>query len=385
MIRSCVLAAVAAALLVATSCSSGSGGKPTASSGVAAAMASVSGTGAATSYFEYGNMKRLRQLGIVSADAQGDQVVDAAWNHVVGYGASAVVASARLLPGVVGLNLFSSDRAVTIGTPPNTALRIDGVDTDAIKAKLTKLGAKPRDFGGTSGLSFGRDNSIADNRIAQTLFLPNQLDQIIATNGPFAASPNAATLERVRDDDPSLLDTGHYRDLADCLGNVIAAAVTAAKPQDRSTVRAVGVRDPGSLHGQRSEVVCFLPASGKHDAVLAAAKHISPRRPIRSRACRFRDTRRASWSMPPARSFALYSQRPAARRPPTWSTRSPATSPATGTAAAPRRTWTPRSADARGRHGLADCTPAPTPRCAGRELTIARPAGPQLATVDRRG
>ena len=279
MIRSCSLAAAATAALVATSCSSSSGDKASSSSGgVGAAMATVSGAGAASTYFEYGNMKRLRELGVVNATAQGgtDHVVDTVWEHVVGYGASAVAASARLLPGVIGLNLFASDRAVTIGTPPNTALRIDGVDTDAITARLTKLGAKPRDFDGTSGLSFGRDNAIADNRIRQTLFLPNQLDQIIATDGSFAASPNAATLEKVRGHEASLLDTGRYHDIADCLGDVIAAAVSASKPRDRSTVRAVGVRDPGSLHGQVSEVVCFVPASGQHDAVLAAAKaHLS--------------------------------------------------------------------------------------------------------------
>ena len=245
------LAVTLEAALTACSSSSGSGG----SSGLQQAMASTSGGSAATAEFQYGNMARLRELGIV--DATRKPVIDTRWQQVVGYGSGQFFSLAIGLKKVISLDLLAADSTVMIGTPPNTAIRISGgVDKAAMTAKLKSLGAKPRTFGSTTGLSLAADNEINRTPALANSGLVNQLDQVVVDDDSMTSSPNGATLQQALGSGTSLLDTGAYHDLADCLGDVIAADIRPAPASDTSTAEfAVGVRDPGSKSGVDHEVL----------------------------------------------------------------------------------------------------------------------------------
>lgn len=275
MSRRLVPSLLAAVCLLPAACSSsGSGGG--AASGLSAAMDSVSGSGPAAEYFEYGDLAALRKLGVLHPDAtQGTgPLFDPRWSQVAGVGASDLAAYSAVLPKVIDLNVLTADSAVTIGNPPDRATRLDGsTDAKAVSAKLTALGAKARDFGSTAGLSFGPDNAI--NTSSKLGANPSYgslaitLNQIAVTNGTFATSRNAATLEKaLAPGDRSLLDTPHFADLADCLGDVVAAIVVAAgEPDTNSALVAVGVRTPASGDAAVDDVLCVLPKSGKQQAV----------------------------------------------------------------------------------------------------------------------
>ena len=267
-------AVVVAAALVATGC--GGGSDDSAKSGLAAAMDSVSGTGPAAEYFEYGDLAALRQLGVVHPNAipnGSGTLIDPRWSTVAGVGASDLVAYSAVLPKLIDVNVLAGETAVAIGNPPNRATRISGsLDAKAISAKLTALGAEPRSFGDTDGLSFGPDNQInTSSKLGRDLnygALAITLNQLAVTDDTFATSRNAATLEKVLDPgSQSLLDTEHFADLADCLGTVVAAVVLAPQQDKNAVLVGVGVRTPDSADAAVDDVLCVVPKAGRHGPV----------------------------------------------------------------------------------------------------------------------
>lgn len=235
-------------------------------------MTEVSGSGPAQCEFSFGDFARMRAIGLIRNGSRPRLLPR--WNRVVGWGATGLADYAAILPARIGLNVFAADTAVTIGMPPNNALRLDGqVDAAAVRRKLTALGAKPRTFGATRGLSLAPDNKIELSSPLAKLGIINQLNQVAMFDDDFAASPNAATLQKVIDVHKSLADTGRYGALADCLGDVIAADIDPAPAGDRNAAAyGVGVRDPGSATGTDHEVVCVLPRSGRTGALTTALK-----------------------------------------------------------------------------------------------------------------
>jgi hypothetical protein len=198
-------------------------------------------------------------------------LIDPRWNAVAGVGASDLAAYAAVLPKVIDLNLLATDSAVAIGNPPNRATRLDGaLDSKAISAKLSALGAQPRSFGGTDGLSFGADNQInLSSKLGRDYGpLAITLDQLVVTGNAFATSRNATTLEAVLDPgSQSLLATGQFGDLADCLGDVVAAIVLTTHQDKNAALVGVGVRAPSSADAAVDDVLCVLPKPGAQPAV----------------------------------------------------------------------------------------------------------------------
>lgn len=265
--------AVAVALLTVLVACSSSGLTPERTA-LAAAMDSVSGSGPASTYFEFGDLAAMRRLHMSTATGPGTGKPAQRWQRIVGLGSSQLAQYSRLLPQYTALRIFAADRAVTIGQPPNTAIRLDGaINAAAIRRKLVALGAKPRAFGDTTGLSFGADNSVHLNSpLASELYLVNQLDQVVVDKHRFAASPNAATIEKALDGGKSLLATGDEAKLADCLGDVIAAVIVAPTKDARTTLIGVGYPRPASATGVAHEVLCADPAAGQQQAVRDAFK-----------------------------------------------------------------------------------------------------------------
>jgi len=271
-------ALLACSVAACSSSTDGSSGS-TPTTGLAKAMASVSGTGAATTLFEYGDLARMRELKLIDPAGVSDrnkQLLNPRWATVVGTGLGRLADTVAVLSPRIGVNPFAADTAVMIGQPPNTAVRLDGnVDDAAVQAKLTKLGAKPRTFGKTAGLSLGGDNKIDLSSPLAGYGIVNQLNQVVVTRNTFAASPNAATLRLVRGGGTSLLDTGRYADVAECLGDVIAADVldtSQATSAETTTVVAAGVRAPTDPAAADTEVLCFVPVAGSEKTVQQAAK-----------------------------------------------------------------------------------------------------------------
>lgn len=275
MRRALPAAVATAALFAVVACSSSSGGNP--KTGLQQAMASVPASSASRTYFEYGSPAALRELGVLhpAAVQNNGKVFDPAWSRMPDVGTGPLGDRALLLPRVLSLNEFAADTAITIGQPPDIATRIDGaINPAAVSAKLRGLGAKPRTFGSVKGLSFGADNSENPNsKLTRELYVADDLDQVVVTNELFAASPNSATLQKIiGDNGTSLLDTGSYGDMADCLGDVLAATVT-DQGDSRTALYGVGVRTPASATATRHEVVCFQARPGATSTVLAAVRH----------------------------------------------------------------------------------------------------------------
>lgn len=282
MSRRIVAVLTALALLTAglSACGSSTGGSGSTSGGLSDALDSVSAGPAGQAWFEYGDLATLRRIGALNpAGLQTHaKVIETRWNAVVGVGESAYSSSAAQFPETLGLNPFAATRAVTIGQPPNLATRLDGsFDVATINSKLAGYGAKPRTFGSTAGLSFGPDNHVDVNSPLTTkLGLVNQLDQVVVAKDRFASSSNAASLQQVLGGGSSLLHAPHYQDMANCLGDVVAAEIYAPKNDKRTVLVGVGVRTPKDAGAGGIEVLCSVPASGQQGAVHAAyAKNLA--------------------------------------------------------------------------------------------------------------
>lgn len=269
--------ALSAVAVLACACSSSSAGSPeTPLSGLAAAMSTVHGDGPASTYFEYGDFKQLRELGLMSGDPLHDRsrpMFDPRWANVAGLGAGALYTNGPVLADPTGINVYGADTAVRIGDPPHTAIRLTGaMDAATITDRFTAMGATPRSFGGTKGLTTGDDNQVnLGGAVTKATHTVNELNQIVVTHDQLAVSPDSDSLQAVLNSGGrSLLDTGSYRDVADCLGNVLAAVILTPKKASNAAIVAVGVRTPTSATAPVAEVLCVVPAVGKQSEVRAA-------------------------------------------------------------------------------------------------------------------
>lgn len=249
------------------SCAEDETGTPTfhPASGLSAAMSSVSGADGAGDYVEYGDIKKLRELGAIADDHR----IVPEWQRAVGYGASALFRGGYALEDKIGISPLAFDTAITIGQPPDTAMRLTGVDAAAFEKGLTELGAEPRTFAGKEGVSLGGDNEIdVDSPLAE-IGIVNQLNQVLSLDAEtIVASPNADGIEAAASTgETSLYDTEPYGDVADCMGDVVAAAIVTLDEHPTTSVVGVGIRTPNDLDDAGNEVLCAAPAEGKEKAV----------------------------------------------------------------------------------------------------------------------
>lgn len=277
MKRGCCAVLVSLLAITLAGCTDDETGKPTfhQESGLSLAMAAVSGSDGAGDYVEYGDVRRLRELGVISDDDR----IDPRWQRAVGYGASVLFTNAFAVKDQLGFSPLDLDTALTIGQPPNQAMRISGVDSAGLEKALTKLGAKPRTFAGQEGISLAPDNRIDLETPLSELGIINQLNQVLSVNADtVAASPNAAGVEAAAGPgDTSLYDTEPYGDVADCLGDVVSAAIIRLDDHPTTVVVGVGIRTPKDLDDVGSEVLCAVPADGKQSAVEDALRErLSP-------------------------------------------------------------------------------------------------------------
>ncbi|GIH90446.1 hypothetical protein ACFFMN_08070 [Planobispora siamensis] len=267
--------------LVVTGCSGGdlrsgeipqtpaSSGTPTASApaatGLRAAMAEVSGDGPAALHFEYGDLAHWRAIGLATEQGPGPH---GTWTSAIGYGAGNLVTVWKLLPQRTGVTLFAADHAVSIGVPPDTAVRLEGgVDAEAVRAKLIGLGGEPEKIGDHDGLSLADDHAVDPDGPLAEFGLLNQFNKVVVTGSTIATGPAAAPVSAVLGDGRSLAEVSSHAAAADCLGDVVTAVLTV--PQDSGAVAlyGVGLRRPASRDDTAVNVICVVPRSGAIPAV----------------------------------------------------------------------------------------------------------------------
>ncbi|GGS67431.1 hypothetical protein GCM10010156_27970 [Planobispora rosea] len=272
--------------LFATGCSGGdgdprSGGKPgartasaaptasaPAATGLRAAMAEVSGEGPAALHFEYGDLAHWRDIGLATDQGPGR---DKTWLPVIGYGLGELVRAGRPLTERTGITPYAADHAVSIGVPPDTAVRIDGgVDVEAIKTKLTVLGGRPGKIGDHDGLSLADDHALDPDGPLIDLGLVNQLNKVVVTGSTVAVGSAAAPVSAVLGGERSLVDVSAHAAVADCLGDVVTAVLTVPQGSGAVALYGVGLRRPASPGDTPVNVICVAPRSGAITAVRQA-------------------------------------------------------------------------------------------------------------------
>ncbi|MGV9308257.1 hypothetical protein ACWDLG_33210 [Nonomuraea sp. NPDC003727] len=227
-------------------------------SGLREVMGRLSADGPAATYLDYGDMAHWRALGVVTADGLGD---DRRWLAAVGYGFGDLASRIDLLPERTGIKAFATDRAVSVGRPPDTAVRMEGgLDAAAISEKLTALGAKPRTIGGQEGLTFAPDHEIRQTRLTAELGLVTQLNQVVVTRSALVAGAAAAPVAAALGGGGSSLDDRpEHVAVAECLGDVVTATVFAPQQPAGVSLYGVGLRRPAGPGDQAVNVVCVLP------------------------------------------------------------------------------------------------------------------------------
>src|SRR6185312_6563943 len=113
-------AAAATALLLIAACGSNRAAPP--ARGLAGALAAVSGTGAAVEAVAYTDLAALRVSGVIDARTHA---IDPRWQVAATAGYRPLENVITRLPEVIGLDVTTADRAITIGDG-GKAVRVDG-------------------------------------------------------------------------------------------------------------------------------------------------------------------------------------------------------------------------------------------------------------------
>ncbi|GAA4923629.1 hypothetical protein GCM10023334_027950 [Nonomuraea thailandensis] len=255
------------ALLVLTGCTQQPG-----EGGLLDAMATVSAQGPAAAYFEYGEPGWWRDLGVKAGSGEARR-----WLPAVSSGLGPLAAAAEALPKATGMTPAAGRRAISIGVPPQQALRWDGdVEADTVRTKLTTLGAKPRRFGEHEGLSFAPGNEIDLSRMIVP-GVTNQLNQVVTTDTLVAAASAPEPLAAVLGGESTLADNPPHAAMAACLGDVAAATIMAPSRPGAVTLYGVGLRRPAGLTDRPVNVICVVPAaSSATDVERALTTRLTP-------------------------------------------------------------------------------------------------------------
>ncbi|MEU6711695.1 hypothetical protein ABZ897_09475 [Nonomuraea sp. NPDC046802] len=257
-----------AAALILTGCAE----EPSATSPLLEAMGEVAAEGPAAAYFEYGEPTSWRALGVtIGSGEQPASGTDRGrrWLPAIGSGSGELTRAGVELPQATGVDPYAADRAIAVGVPPNLAFRFDGgFEAKTVRAKLERLGAKPRRIGDHNGLSFapGADVDLA-NLPVPVSGVTNQFNQVVVTDATVATAPVPEPITAVLGGERSLAERPEHAAVAECLGDVAAATITAPQAPDAVALYAVGLRRPANLQEQPVNVICVLPVPSAVPAV----------------------------------------------------------------------------------------------------------------------
>jgi hypothetical protein len=240
---------------------------------LADALSSVSAGPAAGQAFLWSDVAAVREAGGFP-DRMSDLEVGPAqrrWLIPLGTGAGRLMNVGVPAAEDLGIDVLSADQAITIGNPPQTAVRLDGVDAQAAHDGLVAhAGARPARLGDHDVLTRGQEGEVdpADPLGAALIGIGNRM---VAADETVALSGSDASLEAVLGDGgDTLADEPGYGAAADCLGDVLSAEIYPGRQAGADVdLVAIGVRGGDAP----TEVLCAVGDDGQAGALRT---HLAP-------------------------------------------------------------------------------------------------------------
>jgi hypothetical protein len=212
----------------------------------------VSDSPFARTYLEWSDLRAVQSLG-------------RRWLRVSGIGTGQLGPAAQQVAGPTKINVLSARQAITIGQPPNQALRFDGgaFDASAISAALRKLGARQVDAGGQHFLALGAEHSVNVNSPLAEFGVINELDRVVVTEHTVAAGPAQAPVVAILGGGRALGAVAEYKAAAGCLGSVVAAVIApgSSLALPAGQLVAIGEQRPPSGTSPVNEMLCTVGGS----------------------------------------------------------------------------------------------------------------------------
>lgn len=245
---------------LATACT-GDSANSGSSTDLASLLRRVQATKGSTVELEYGN---VAAIGLLSGDEAGKKQ----FVRIRGAGYAEIAARYAQIKELTGIDPMSSVAAIRVGRPPHQAgLLIGDFDRDAIVSKLEKVGGKISERDGRTTWVHAEDGKIDVSNPFDKVTI-GAMNVITLSEGSIGYGRFAEDVALVTDaNEPYLSDSRPHNELADCLGDVIAAYFITS---DGGGYRAVGTR--GTSATDVTEVFCATTKS--EDAARTAADKI---------------------------------------------------------------------------------------------------------------
>ncbi|MGH3319899.1 MAG: hypothetical protein ACRDN9_06895 [Streptosporangiaceae bacterium] len=242
----------------------GNGGKTTSarttSEGLLGALTQVQDTKAARAYVEYGDIETLRQL------SRGEPT--SRFQSVQGIGYSQLAPRADKIADKSGIDPRQADSAVTAGEPPKRVGRLEGsFDVDDINSRLARLGGKQRSVEGGTLWVWHKGGAVD--------FRNDPFPGLVGLFNVILVEPDAITYGRTVDmvehmhkrGKDTLATSTRHREMARCLGDVVAAILTAGAGENGGQLYGVGLRAESAQ--DITEVACVSTKSDDMAARIA--------------------------------------------------------------------------------------------------------------------
>ncbi len=265
------IAAVVAFTVVLAACGTHPGGA--AGGSLHDGLSAVADSPTSRAALAWADQTELRKLsGIASYNAVGGKKVDPRWARLTVVALPTVAGLEPQLTAAIGLDVYKGTRAMTVGSALAAAGRVDGADTSAVQARLKAMGAQTTTSNGTSLTVLASDDQVdvGNPHLSGDVYLA--LNRVAIKGSTVAFALASAPLNVVLGGGRSLADNADDAAIADCLGDVMVARITAPPAGAAAGVSlvGVGVRRPTDPGGPVQEVLCEAVGGSLVTTVTAA-------------------------------------------------------------------------------------------------------------------
>ena len=257
--------------LVSLGCSASGGGGGSGGT-LRSALSSVGDSPASERFFAWVDAGELRTLsGVSSASDTSGSKANQKWLRLAAVALPTVVGVEPQFTAVTGIDPYHGSRDITIGLPPGQATRVDGADTGTVLRKFRQLGAREQTSSGRTYLAVADEGQVAvsNPRLDDDVYLA--LNRVNVNGSTVAFGLSDPPIATVLGGGRTLADVAAEAAVADCLGDVFVAQVTApaaGAPGGVSLV-GIGVRRPTGADGAVTEVLCEVTGSKDQAGQLA--------------------------------------------------------------------------------------------------------------------
>jgi hypothetical protein len=266
--------AVVAAALVSVGLAGCGGGASGAKGGtLRAALASVRDVPASERFFAWADGKELRKLtGVAGASDLGKSKTNQKWLRLTEVALPSVAGKESQLTAATGIDAYQGSRNITIGVPPDRASRVDGANGASVLRLFRLLGAREQRVAGRTYLAVADEGqvNVSNLHLGNDVYLT--LNRVFASGSTVAFGLTDPPIDAVLGGGKSLADVPAESAVANCLGDVFVAEITAPPPGAPAGVGLVGlgVRRPAAPDGLVTEVMCEVTRAQDQARSLAA-------------------------------------------------------------------------------------------------------------------